>query len=922
VPLAIALILPSLLLVGGGAAAAPAALPVHEHRTVADLGRAGGAAPHPGFAGVGPWVETTDYGAQSGSSGAGGIVVQGNGCVVNGTYFYCVGGQNFSNGIDMSRVFYTSLSAGGTFGPWNETTDYAATSGSSGAGGLGIEFPSCVEYAGYIYCIGGALSQSPWIVSDVYFARLTAAGVGPWTETTDYGAASGTTGAGGSPEFDLACAESHGTVYCVGGSSRVYFANLSSTGVGPWTETTDYGATSGTTGAGGYTVSNTACVTNASYLYCVGGQVAKVGNASSASSRVFYAPISAAGVGAWRETTDYGAASGSAGSGGSRVYGTGCLNSAGEIVCVDGNNASNQATTSVDFANLSAAGVGPWTVGGPYGAVPRGAADPHPGQLGVYYEECDTFYDYAREWAGCAGGGTNRVYVASTSGVTQAVTHLTTQLSAASVQVGGAFHDTATLMGATTNAGGTVDFKLFKGGSCLPKPLSDSVVTVTNGVVPPSPTYTALSNSISPFMAVLATYSGDLNNEGAQSTCELINVTLAHPTLTTTISPRTVKNGQTFSDAAQLYGATSNAGGEVTYTLYSDGACGNRTTSSDNEFVVNGQVPSSTPFTAGLTTGGYLSIQAVYGGDSNNDPATAPCERIFIGAGTSPDLTLLCTPEDGPPGATLQCVFHLRGFAGSVAGQVVYLTSTSKNGTFSTTECTLDAAGNGTFSYTDTAPGFPFLVATYPGDWNNNAAVDDLDVGFTSVNILNYLGVTTLWANGQAAANFTSPTGLSVTISGSSAANGTPVGIFSATLGALLPGTPVLPLTNGLGPRYLGILGVTDGTANVCFASPQVEARTTLDYVSAGAWVGAANAQATPGVRVCGNIPVAAVDGTTLEAGDTAASGTASAPVVPTGTILIAVVVLVVIVAVVAVWWSRRRRSSAPPHPMAPPPTP
>jgi hypothetical protein len=79
----------------------------------------------------------------------------------------------------------------------------------------------CVTYGGYIYCVDG---------QEVYFANLTSSGVGNWTETSSYPL----------DLFGQACAASGGYIYCVGGvgndgprpNSSVFYALLSSSGVG------------------------------------------------------------------------------------------------------------------------------------------------------------------------------------------------------------------------------------------------------------------------------------------------------------------------------------------------------------------------------------------------------------------------------------------------------------------------------------------------------------------------------------------------------------------------------------------------------------------------------------------------------------------------------------------------------------------
>ena len=72
-----------------------------------------------------------------------------------------------------------------------------------------------------------------------------------------------------------------------------------------------------------------------------------------------------------------------------------------------------------------------------------------------------------------------------------------------------------------------------------------------------------------------AVYTGDANNNGATSTCgtEPFTVTQATPTLATALSAGTAAIGTPVTDSASLAGATTNAGGTVTYTVYVDSAC-------------------------------------------------------------------------------------------------------------------------------------------------------------------------------------------------------------------------------------------------------------------------------------------------------------------------------------------------------------
>jgi len=86
------------------------------------------------------------------------------------------------------------------------------------------------------------------------------------------------------------------------------------------------------------------------------------------------------------------------------------------------------------------------------------------------------------------------------------------------VVTGTSVKNLATLTGATSNASGTVTYKLYSGSVCTGSPVyTSSPATVTNGVVAQSaPSFTATPAGSYTWQA---TYSGDINNQGATSTC-------------------------------------------------------------------------------------------------------------------------------------------------------------------------------------------------------------------------------------------------------------------------------------------------------------------------------------------------------------------------------------------------------------------
>ncbi|HYC26545.1 MAG TPA: Ig-like domain-containing protein, partial [Nitrososphaerales archaeon] len=468
--------------------------------------------------GIGPWTQQNNYGSSSTSVGTGGVSVLGVSCVTDSGYAYCVGGQN-PMGTDLSDVFYAQLNSDGSVGAWTETTDYGAASGTSGSGGVGVEWPSCVVSAGYVYCVGGA-NTSEGILSDSFYAQLSTSGVGPWTETTDYGAASGSAGAGGVKAFQLSCVADGGYVYCVGGgSSKTFYAQLSSSGIGPWTETTDYGAASGSSGSGGVAIDSNSCVDGNGTVYCVGGTLS-----FKPVSDVFSAPLSSAGVGAWTEETDYGGTSGTTGSGGVPIYGTNCLFYSSYVVCIAGDTTGNSGTAGVYYAQDGA--LGGWVAGA---ALP----------FATYWLTCAQAHSRIYCWgAGSSSGFSAMIQTGGTVGPAQP--SLTTSISevlstqtltaVTSSALGYKVFDTATLSGGNSPTG-TITYTYYQNGACSGSGSSIGMVTV-NGNGPAPVSGQVLPTSPGSY-SLRAQYSGDPLNAPAQSPCEALTVIKNSPTVFT-----------------------------------------------------------------------------------------------------------------------------------------------------------------------------------------------------------------------------------------------------------------------------------------------------------------------------------------------------------------------------------------------------
>jgi uncharacterized membrane protein len=113
------------------------------------------------------------------------------------------------------------------------------------------------------------------------------------------------------------------------------------------------------------------------------------------------------------------------------------------------------------------------------------------------------------------------------------------------------------------------------------------------------------------------------------------------PTITTSLSTSTIKAGSSVTDSAMLTGATNNAGGTVTYLLYTGTSCtGTGVTVGSPVTVVDGIVPVSTAQT--FNSSGLFSWEATYSGDAANNGATSQCETLTVTSAI--DFTLSLSP--------------------------------------------------------------------------------------------------------------------------------------------------------------------------------------------------------------------------------------------------------------------------------------
>ncbi len=127
--------------------------------------------------------------------------------------------------------------------------------------------------------------------------------------------------------------------------------------------------------------------------------------------------------------------------------------------------------------------------------------------------------------------------------------------------------------------------------------------------------------------------------------------TCASPSITTALSSSAGNDGATVHDSATLSGATADAGGTVTYSVYSDSSCTSKVADAGTVTVENGAVPNSNEVT--FNNPGTYYWQAGYSGDSNNNATTSTCsdEQLVIAPLIDLGVTKVGSPTSQQLGA-------------------------------------------------------------------------------------------------------------------------------------------------------------------------------------------------------------------------------------------------------------------------------
>ncbi|HST48031.1 prealbumin-like fold domain-containing protein [Jatrophihabitans sp.] len=189
--------------------------------------------------------------------------------------------------------------------------------------------------------------------------------------------------------------------------------------------------------------------------------------------------------------------------------------------------------------------------------------------------------------------------------------------------------------------------------------------------------------------------------------CTYTNNRTFHPTIATLLSASTAKVGDSITDSSTLSGASSTAGGTVTYSAYAgQNTCTGTDLLNSTKTVTNAVVPNSDAFVAAAA--GYYSFQAVYSGDSANAGATSVCstEQLLVQAQPSASTAQHLIPNDS---------FTLSGATSTAGGTITMSLYGPADATCSGAPAltqTVNVSGNGTYSTTNTS-----FVASTEGTW-------------------------------------------------------------------------------------------------------------------------------------------------------------------------------------------------------------
>jgi len=318
-----------------------------------------------------------------------------------------------------------------------------------------------------------------------------------------------------------------------------------------------------------------------------------------------------------------------------------------------------------------------------------------------------------------------------------------------SVSLGTEITDSATLSGATSDAGGSIVFRAYGPGdsNCSNTPAFTSAPVAVSG----NGTYGPVSFTPADAGTYrwIASYSGDAKNAAKAGACndagENDTVAKLTPTIATQASA-SVTVGGTISDTATVSGGSSPTG-TVTFVLYgpNDATCATAIFTSANRPLSGGSATSAN-FTT--TQAGTYRWIATYNGDANNNAVTGACNDanesvVVTPAGPSIATSLVGGGKNGSSitvalGTSVHDTSTLSGATPTAGGTVQYQV-------FSDAQCSSLLSDAGTADVVNATPGDSndvtfnhagtfYWQADYSGDANNDPATSACNLEIVVVN--------------------------------------------------------------------------------------------------------------------------------------------------------------------------------------------
>jgi uncharacterized repeat protein (TIGR01451 family) len=334
--------------------------------------------------------------------------------------------------------------------------------------------------------------------------------------------------------------------------------------------------------------------------------------------------------------------------------------------------------------------------------------------------------------------------------VVKNVTSITTSATQ-TVNVGQSISDSATLSGATADAGGHITFRAYGPAdtNCSGDPAftSASFAVSGNGTYGPA-SFTPTTAGVYRW---IASYSGDAKNAPSIGSCndagENDTVNKVTPSISTVASAG-ITIGASISDTATVTGGL-NPTGTVTFKLYGpdDATCTGPVAFTSADRPLSGGSATSASFTPTLV-GTYRWI-ATYNGDANNNSVSGACNDanesvVVIKAHPSIATELVSGAQSGTTisidlGASVHDTSTLTGATATAGGTVHYqVFSDSTCDTLFTDAGTVPVVNHvpgNSISVTFNQAGNYYWQADYSGDAANDSASSDCSLEVVSVGL-------------------------------------------------------------------------------------------------------------------------------------------------------------------------------------------